>query len=121
MTTQKRRGRPPSGGRQPGIHIRLPKELLAQVDAYDAEAGLPGYSDDRNRSRAIRDLIIVGLCAPALNTTQLEMVAEVEGVTLEDAAELLQALGYNSYVRSKSAKKRRPPGQTAPDHDPSSI
>jgi hypothetical protein len=52
----KRRGRPPSGGRDPGVHIRLPEEMLAAVDALSK-------LDDISRSEAIRRLVDLGLKA----------------------------------------------------------
>jgi Ribbon-helix-helix protein, copG family len=52
----KRRGRPPSGGRDPGVHIRLPKEMIAAIDAYSAAGQV-------NRSEAIRRLVEIGLKA----------------------------------------------------------
>jgi hypothetical protein len=50
----KRRGRPPAGGRDPGVHIRLPEPMLAAIDARSAE-------DGTNRSEAIRRLVELGL------------------------------------------------------------
>ncbi|WP_168202952.1 ribbon-helix-helix domain-containing protein [Tardiphaga sp. vice352] len=51
-----KRGRPPSGGRDPGIHIRLPETMLAAIDARSAEEGI-------NRSEAVRRLVEIGLKA----------------------------------------------------------
>lgn len=50
----KRRGRPPTGGRDPGIHIRLPEEMLSTVDTW-------AVSKDVTRSEAIRRLVELGL------------------------------------------------------------
>jgi Ribbon-helix-helix protein, copG family len=50
----KRRGRPPTGGRDPGIHIRLPEEMLSTVDAW-------ATSKEVTRSEAIRRLVELGL------------------------------------------------------------
>jgi hypothetical protein len=52
----KKRGRPPSGGRDPGVHIRLPEEMLAAIDAKSAEEGI-------GRSETIRRLVEIGLKA----------------------------------------------------------
>jgi hypothetical protein len=50
----KRRGRPPSGGRDPGVHVRLPETMLATLDAWAA-------AKDVSRSEAIRRLVELGL------------------------------------------------------------
>jgi Arc/MetJ-type ribon-helix-helix transcriptional regulator len=50
----KRRGRPSTGGRDPGIHVRLPEDMLATVDAWSASKAI-------NRSEAIRRLVELGL------------------------------------------------------------
>jgi Ribbon-helix-helix protein, copG family len=50
----KRRGRPPSGGRDPGVHIRLPKEMIEAIDAYSA-------AEQVNRSEGIRRLVEIAL------------------------------------------------------------
>jgi hypothetical protein len=50
----KRRGRPPAGGRDPGVHIRLPESMLATIDARSVE-------DGTSRSEAIRRLVDLGL------------------------------------------------------------
>jgi hypothetical protein len=46
-----KRGRPPSGGREPFVGIRLPAELIANVDAWAKEVTV------RSRSEAIRRLV----------------------------------------------------------------
>ena len=55
IVVKPKRGRPATGGRDPFIGIRLPKELIAQI---------AGWSDDNNaasRSEAIRRLVELGL------------------------------------------------------------
>ena len=52
----KKRGRPPTGGRDPGVHIRLPETMLAAIDAKSVE-------DGTSRSEAIRRLVELGLKA----------------------------------------------------------
>jgi Arc/MetJ-type ribon-helix-helix transcriptional regulator len=52
----KKRGRPPTGGRDPGVHVRLPETMLAAIDAKAAE-------DGNTRSEAIRRLVELGLKA----------------------------------------------------------
>lgn len=54
----KKRGRPPTGGRDPGVHIRLPETMLAAIDARSVE-------DGTNRSEAIRRLVELGLTVRA--------------------------------------------------------
>jgi ribbon-helix-helix CopG family protein len=54
----KRRGRPPAGGRDPGVHIRLPESMLAEIDARSVE-------DGTSRSEAIRRLVEIGLSVKA--------------------------------------------------------
>ena len=56
VVAPKRRGRPPSGGRDPGVHIRLPEDLLAAIDGLAVAEGL-------SRSEAIRRLVELGLQA----------------------------------------------------------
>src|ERR1035437_427289 len=50
----KRRGRPSTGGRDPGIHVRLPEDMLSTVDAWSASKAV-------TRSEAIRRLVELGL------------------------------------------------------------
>ena len=50
----KKRGRPPSGGRDPGVHIRLPAQMLATIDERSVAEGV-------SRSEAIRRLVELGL------------------------------------------------------------
>lgn len=52
----KKRGRPPSGGRDPGVHIRLPEEMLAAIDTKSTDEGT-------SRSETIRRLVELGLKA----------------------------------------------------------
>jgi hypothetical protein len=52
----KTRGRPFTGGRDPGVHIRLPKDMLAAIDERSVKEGT-------NRSEAIRRLVELGLKA----------------------------------------------------------
>lgn len=56
VAPKKRRGRPPSGGRDPGVHIRLPEAMIEAIDAYSAPEQL-------SRSEAIRRLVEIGLKA----------------------------------------------------------
>jgi hypothetical protein len=51
---QKKRGRPPSGGRDPHVTLRMPRELIAEADAWAA-------AYDTVRSEAIRRLVELGL------------------------------------------------------------
>ena len=50
-----KKGRPPTGGREPFVDIRLPAELVANVDAWAKEVTV------RSRSEAIRRLVEFGL------------------------------------------------------------
>ena len=45
-----------TGGRDPGVHIRLPETMLSAIDARSVE-------DGTNRSEAIRRLVEIGLKA----------------------------------------------------------
>ena len=54
----KKRGRKPSGGRQPGILVRLQPEDLAALDAWIAARG-----DNPSRPEAVRTLIRLGMTA----------------------------------------------------------
>jgi hypothetical protein len=51
-----RRGRPPSGGRDPHVTIRMPAALIAEADAW-------GVANDTGRSEAVRRLVELGLKA----------------------------------------------------------
>jgi hypothetical protein len=50
----KKRGRPPTGGRDPGVHVRLPELMLEIIDARSVKEGT-------SRSEAIRRLVEIGL------------------------------------------------------------
>jgi metal-responsive CopG/Arc/MetJ family transcriptional regulator len=55
VTPKKRgRGRPPTGGRDPHVAIRMPQTLIDQVDSWGAE-------NEGTRSEAIRRLVELGL------------------------------------------------------------
>ncbi len=56
VAPKKRRGRPPSGGRNPHVTVRMPKALIAEADAWAA-------ANDTVRSEAIRRLVELGLRA----------------------------------------------------------
>jgi hypothetical protein len=56
---QKKPGRPATG-RDPAVTIRLPKEVLDNVEAWAAK-----QADDLNRSQSIRRLVELGLKAKA--------------------------------------------------------
>ena len=55
---KKKRGRPPTGGRDPHVAARMPSELIVQVDAW-------AVANDVVRSEAIRRLVELGLKAKA--------------------------------------------------------
>ena len=48
------RGRPPSGGRDPNLPVRVPKELVAEIEDW-------ADKNETTRSEAIRRLIKLGL------------------------------------------------------------
>jgi Arc/MetJ-type ribon-helix-helix transcriptional regulator len=52
-----KRGRPPSGGRDPFVGVRLAENLITEIDAWAADNDLP------SRSEAIRRLVELGLKA----------------------------------------------------------
>ena len=56
VVPKKSRGRPPSGGRDPHVTVRMPGALIAQADAWAA-------ANDTGRSEAIRRLVELGLRA----------------------------------------------------------
>ena len=55
LKVKPKKGRPPTGGREPFVDIRLPAELVANVDAWAKEVTV------RSRSEAIRRLVEFGL------------------------------------------------------------
>ena len=58
VTPKKRgRGRPPTGGRDPHVAIRMPQTLIDQVDAWGAE------NEGARRSEAFRRLVELGMKA----------------------------------------------------------
>jgi hypothetical protein len=56
-TKKRGRGRPPTGGRDPHVAIRMPQTLIDQVDAWGAE------NEGARRSEAFRRLVELGLKA----------------------------------------------------------
>jgi hypothetical protein len=56
VAPKKRRGRPPSGGRDPHVTIRMPRTLIAEADAW-------AVANDTVRSDAVRRLVELGLRA----------------------------------------------------------
>lgn len=50
------RGRPPSGGRDPMVAVRMPTDLRDAVDRWAS-----GQDDKPSRSEAIRRLVLVAL------------------------------------------------------------
>lgn len=58
VAPKKKRGRPPSGGRDPHVAARMPSNLIAEVEAW-AEANV------MSRSEAIRRLVELGLTVKA--------------------------------------------------------
>jgi hypothetical protein len=54
-------GRPPSGGRDPHVTIRMPAALIAEADAW-------GAANDTGRSEAIRRLVELGLKVKSKST-----------------------------------------------------
>jgi hypothetical protein len=57
VTPKKRgRGRPPTGGRDPHVTIRMPPKLIDQAESW-------GVANDVGRSEAIRRLVELGLKA----------------------------------------------------------
>jgi hypothetical protein len=54
VAPKKRRGRPPSGGRDPHVTIRMPRALIEEADAWAA-------ANNTVRSEAIRRLVELGL------------------------------------------------------------
>jgi hypothetical protein len=59
ITVKPKRGRPPSGGRDPFVGIRLPVSLLDQIAAWSEQ------HEASTRSDAIRRLVEIGLEAKA--------------------------------------------------------
>ncbi len=57
VTPKKRgRGRPPSGGRDPNLPVRVPKEMVAAIEDWATK-------NETTRSEAVRRLIELGLKA----------------------------------------------------------
>jgi hypothetical protein len=56
VAPKKRRGRPPTGGRDPHIAARMPASLIAEVEAW-------ATANDTSRSDAFRRLVEIGLKA----------------------------------------------------------
>lgn len=59
ITVKPKRGRPPTGGRDPFVGIRLPQELIGTIDDW----GLANKT--KSRSEAVRRLVELGLAAGA--------------------------------------------------------
>jgi hypothetical protein len=56
VAPKKKRGRPPSGGRDPHVAARMPSTLITEVEAW-------ARANDTSRSDAIRQLVELGLKA----------------------------------------------------------
>jgi hypothetical protein len=59
ITVKPKRGRPPSGGRDPFVGIRLPASLLEQIGTWSEK------HETATRSEAIRRLVELGLTVKA--------------------------------------------------------
>ncbi|SRR5260221_7435899 len=57
IAVKPKRGRPPTGGRDPFVGIRLPEDLLDEIEAWSDE------NEAASRSEAIRRLVELGLKA----------------------------------------------------------
>ena len=55
IVVKPKRGRPSTGGRDPFVGIRLPKDLIEEIDAWTAN------HESESRSEAIRRLVELGL------------------------------------------------------------
>ena len=56
VAPKKKRGRPPTGGRDPHLSARMPPSLIAEVEAW-------ATANDTSRSDAFRRLVELGLKA----------------------------------------------------------
>jgi hypothetical protein len=90
IVVKPKRGRPSTGGRDPFVGIRLPKELLAQIAKWSEgnEAG--------SRSEAIRRLVELGLKAKA--------EVSVMGRRAPSVPDPVQAAADRAVARSKAKK-----------------
>jgi Arc/MetJ-type ribon-helix-helix transcriptional regulator len=94
----KKRGRPPSGGRDPGVHIRLPEEMLKVIDALSK-------SDDISRSEAIRRLVELGLTVKGRPRQPSKARAETASAMASD--QLDQLVDQSASTEQRANRKRR--------------
>jgi hypothetical protein len=78
---KKGRGRPPSGGRDPHVTVRMPQALIDQADIWGAENGA-------TRSEAIRHLVELGLKSdpaskPSSKPTRASRAAELAAKAID--------------------------------------
>jgi hypothetical protein len=82
IAVKPKRGRPSTGGRDPFIGIRLPEDLLDEIEAWSAE------HEAASRSGAIRRLVEIALkvetpSKPARSTPNKVRAAELAAKTIE--------------------------------------
>jgi hypothetical protein len=92
-----RRGRPPSGGRDPMVAIRMAKALIANADAWARANGT-------GRSEAIRRLVELGLSVKTM-TTQPSAARAVRAKQL--AAQAIDKMVDPTLHPEERAQRRR--------------
>jgi hypothetical protein len=99
------RGRPPSGGRDPMVAIRMPPDLIAEVDAW-------GVDNDAVRSEAIRRLVEAGLkphafCLSDEKAAEISAWAKTNSLSLHGAIARLVEIGLTVRTRSEPSEQQR--------------
>ena len=98
VAPKRRRGRPPSGGRDPHVTIRMPNALIAEADAWAA-------ANDTVRSDAIRRLVEVGLKATRPVNARRSMPNKLRAAEL--AAKAIDGIVDPLALPEERAQRRR--------------
>jgi Arc/MetJ-type ribon-helix-helix transcriptional regulator len=96
---QKKPGRPATG-RDPAITIRLPKEVLGEVETWASE-----QDGEPNRSQAIRRLIELGLTVRATKSKQAPQARADRAKEL--AAQAIDEMSDPAALPEEHAQRRR--------------
>jgi hypothetical protein len=97
VAPKKRRGRPPSGGRDPHVTIRMPRALIEEADAW-------AIANNTVRSEAIRRLVELGLTVKTKSVPSERQRAAIADLASKAIDSLTAGAPNND---EKASRKRR--------------